>query len=143
MERIKRQRGGQGPVAVDSPGAGAEVGGGVSVGSSDHVEDRGLAGGHRPGRDSGRREPAKQTFSVTNDANRVVECNLLVNSHTRTYLKVHPGKTYRDDFFPKTLVQLACVRGVEGVYGPLKLGVDYRFVSREGNRVAVVADGEE
>jgi len=88
-------------------------------------------------------EPTKQTFSITNDANRVVECNLLINSHTRTYLKVHPGKTYRDDFFPKTLVQLACGRGVEGVYGPLKLGVDYRFVSREGNRVAVVEGAEE
>ena len=109
----------------------------------DDVEDRSPRGHGGFGRDSRPGRTRKQTFSVTNDANRVVECNLLINSHTRTYLKVHPGKTYRDDFFPKTLVQLACGRGVEGVYGPLKLGVDYRFVSREGNRVAVVEGAEE
>jgi hypothetical protein len=87
--------------------------------------------------------PPKGTFSVTNDAHRVVECNLLVEGRTRTYLKVHPGKTYRDDFFPGTLVQLACGRGVQDTYGPLKLGVGYRFVSREGNRVAVVEGAGE
>jgi hypothetical protein len=81
------------------------------------------------------------TFSVTNDARRLVECNLLINSKTRSYLKVHQGKTYHDDFFPGTFVQLACGRGVQDTYGPLKLGIDYRFVSRDGNRVAVVAGG--
>src|ERR1700759_3845502 len=61
-------------------------------------------------------------FSVTNDAHRVVECNLLVDSRTRTYLKVHVGKAYGDDFTQGRLLQLACMRGAPDVFGPLKLG---------------------
>ena len=78
-------------------------------------------------------------FRVTNDAHRVVECNLLVDSHTRTYLKVHMGKTYGDDFTQGRLLQLACMRGTQDLFGPLKLGVDYRFVDAPGDRIAVEA----
>jgi hypothetical protein len=81
--------------------------------------------------------PAKGTFRVTNDAPRVVECVLLVEGHTRTYLKIHPGKAYFDDFGPRELLQLVCMRGEEGAYGPLKVGTDYRIVMRGGNHVDV------
>jgi hypothetical protein len=83
--------------------------------------------------------PAVGRFHVTNDAHRVVECVLLVGGHTRTYLKVHMGKTYGDDFTEGRLLQLACMRGTDGVFGPLKMGVDYRFVDAPDNRVKLVA----
>ena len=67
----------------------------------------------------------------------MVECNLLVDSRTRTYLKVHMGKTYGDDFTQGRLLQLACMRGAPDVFGPLKLGVDYRFVDAPGDRIAL------
>jgi hypothetical protein len=82
--------------------------------------------------------PPEGVFRVTNDAQRVVECNFMVAGKTRTYLKVHQGKAYFAAFDPRTLLQLACVRGEKEVYGPLKVGVEYRFVDRAGNRVAVV-----
>ncbi len=77
-------------------------------------------------------------FRITNDAHRVVECNLIVEGRTRTYLKVHMGKAYYDTFAANRLLQLACVRGAKGFYGPLKVGVDYRFVDAPGDRVDVV-----
>ncbi|HEX2815350.1 MAG TPA: hypothetical protein VHN39_03080 [Phenylobacterium sp.] len=97
----------------------------------------GLAGALAAGSGAGAAVPSA-TFRVTNASNRVVECNLLVDGKTRTYLKVHVGKTYFDDFTVGRQLQLVCMRGVEGVYGPLKLGVDYRFVERDGHHVAVV-----
>jgi hypothetical protein len=78
-------------------------------------------------------------FHVTNDAHRVVECNLLVDSRTRTYLKVHIGKSYGSDFTEGRRLQLACMRGADDVFGPLKLGVDYRFVDAPGDRIKLVA----
>jgi len=39
-------------------------------------------------------------------------------------------------------LQLACMRGRDGVYGPLQLGVDYRFVER-GSWIAVVPASAE
>ena len=78
------------------------------------------------------------TFKVTNTTDRIVECTMLVDGATRTYLRVHPGKAYQDDFTANRRIQLVCMRGKEGVYGPLKFGVDYRFV-RDGDHVAVVA----
>ena len=101
----------------------------------------GRPGDGRPssgGAAAGAAEVPKQTFSITNDAHRVVECTFLVDGKTRNYLKVHEGKTFHDDFRPQTLLQLVCIRGAEGVFGPLKLGVDYRFVDRPGNHVGVV-----
>lgn len=80
-----------------------------------------------------------QRFRVTNDAHRVVECELLVDSHIRTYLKVHMGKTYGDDFTQGRRLQLACIRGAQDLFGPLKLGVDYHFVDAPGDRIDVVA----
>ena len=80
-------------------------------------------------------------FRVTNDAHRVVECNLLVDSHTRTYLKVHMGKTYGDSFSRGRLLQLACMRGTEGIFGPLEAAegrLAYRFVDAPGDRVNLV-----
>jgi hypothetical protein len=77
-------------------------------------------------------------FRITNDAHRVVECNLLVEGRTRTYLKVHMGKAYYDTFPANGLLQLACVRGAKDFYGPLKIGVDYRFVDAPGDRVDVI-----
>jgi hypothetical protein len=77
-------------------------------------------------------------FMVTNDARRVVECTLLVDGHTRTYLKVHVGKAYFDSFPATRRLQLACIRGTQDVFGPLKVGVAYRFVDAPGNRVSVV-----
>jgi hypothetical protein len=88
-------------------------------------------------------EVQKGLFRVTNDSHRVVECNFLVEGKTRTYLKVHQGKAYFDTFDPRTLLQLVCGRGDKDVYGPLKLGVEYRFVDRAGNRVAVVEGAGE
>jgi len=87
-------------------------------------------------------ERPREVFSVTNDTRRVVECNLLVDGHTRTYLKVHVGKTYSDSFTQGRRLQLACMRGRDGVYGPLQLGVDYRFVER-GSWIAVVPASAE
>ena len=87
--------------------------------------------------------PAKGTFRVTNDAPRVVECALLVEGHTRTYLKIHPGKAYFDDFAPGKLLQLVCMRGKEGAYGPLKVGTDYRIVPRAGDHVDVIVAGAD
>ena len=78
-------------------------------------------------------------FTVTNDAHRVVECNLMVDGSTRTYLKVHVGKAYFDSFPATRLLQLACVRGTKDYFGPLKVGVDYRFVDAPDNRVDVVS----
>jgi len=75
-------------------------------------------------------------FSVTNDTARVVECTLLVDGATRTYLKVHPTKTYFTPIDPGRLVQLVCIRGKEGVYA-LKLGTDYRFVAAPSSRVDI------
>jgi hypothetical protein len=85
-------------------------------------------------------EPDKGQFKVTNDTQRIVECVLLVNGHTRTYLKVHPGKAYFDTFPEGRALQLVCMRGQEGVYGPLKLGVDYRFVDAPSGRVGLAAE---
>jgi hypothetical protein len=82
----------------------------------------------------------KGTFRVTNDTQRIVECVLLVNGATRTYLKVHPGKSYWDDFVPGRLLQLVCMRGKEGVYGPLKLGVAYRFVEGSPGKVDLAGE---
>jgi len=87
--------------------------------------------------------PAMGTFRVTNDASRVVECVLLVDGHTRTYLKIHPGKAYFDDFRPNQRLQLVCMRGAQGAYGPLKVGTDYRIVARQGDHVDVVAAGTD
>ncbi|HZZ67788.1 MAG TPA: hypothetical protein VFE18_06420 [Phenylobacterium sp.] len=80
-------------------------------------------------------------FQVTNDAHRVVECTLLVGGHTWAYLKVHMGKTYGGDFTQGRLLQLACIRGTDDIFGPLKPGVDYRFVDAPNNRIKVVAAG--
>jgi len=84
-----------------------------------------------------RAERPHGTFRVTNDAGRIVECTLLVDGATRTYLKVHPGKAYFDDFTQGRRLQLACMRGKQAIYGPLKLGADYRFV-RKDSHIAVV-----
>jgi hypothetical protein len=80
-------------------------------------------------------------FQVTNDAHRVVECTLLVGGHTWAYLKVHMGKTYGGDFTQGRLLQLACIRGVDDIFGPLKPGVDYRFVDAPGDHIKVVTAG--
>jgi hypothetical protein len=82
------------------------------------------------------------TFKVTNDAQRIVECTLLVDGRTRTYLKVHPTKTYADTFSVGRLLQLVCMRGSEDSFGPLKLGIDYRFVEAPSDRVKLVAVAE-
>ena len=79
--------------------------------------------------------PGTGRFSVTNDTERVVECNVLIDGRTRTYIKVHPAKTYFTDVDAGRLVQLVCMRGKVGVYGPLKLGADYRFVPAPSLRV--------
>jgi hypothetical protein len=81
--------------------------------------------------------PGQATFKITNDSDRIVECTLLVDGATRTYMRVHPGKTYHDNFRDNRRIQLVCMRGKEGVYGPMKFGADYRFV-RDGDHVAVV-----
>jgi len=78
------------------------------------------------------------TFSITNDAHRVVECTLLVDGHTWTYLKVHIGKTYSDRFRSNQDLMLVCVRGQKDVYDHLKPGTDYRFIDAPANRVEVV-----
>jgi hypothetical protein len=83
-------------------------------------------------------EVARGKFRITNDAHRVVECNLLVEGRTRTYLKVHVGKAYFDTFPANRLLQLACVRGAKDFYGPMKVGVDYRFIDAPGDRIDVV-----
>jgi hypothetical protein len=80
-------------------------------------------------------------FQVTNDAHRVVECTLLVSGHTWAYLKVHMGKTYGDDFTQGRLLQLACIRGTDDVFGPLQPGVDYRFVDAPGDHIKLVTAG--
>jgi hypothetical protein len=83
--------------------------------------------------------PARgDTFKITNATDRIVECTLLVDGMTRTYLRVHPGKAYQDGFRANRILQLVCIRGKEGVFGPLKLGMDYQF-ERDGDRVTVVA----
>jgi hypothetical protein len=81
-------------------------------------------------------------FQVTNDAHRVVECTLLVSGHTWAYLKVHMGKTYGGDFTQGRLLQLACVRGADDIFGPPKAGIDYRFVDAPGDHIKLVAAGE-
>jgi hypothetical protein len=83
-------------------------------------------------------ETERGKFRITNDAHRVVECNLMVEGHTRTYLKVHMGKAYFDTFPANHLLQLACVRGAKDYYGPMKIGVDYRFVDAPGDRIDVI-----
>ncbi|HEX3363648.1 hypothetical protein [Phenylobacterium sp.] len=75
---------------------------------------------------------------MTNTTDRIVECTMVVDGMTRTYLRVHPGKAYREDFGANRSIQLVCMRAKQDVYGPLTFGVDYQFV-RDGDRVAVAA----
>src|ERR1700743_2811876 len=89
------------------------------------------------GAQAGEPRPGEAAFRVTNDSDRIVDCTLLVDGASHTYLHVHPGKTFHDTYRDNRRIQLVCMRGKEGVYGPLKLGVDYRFV-REGDHVSVV-----
>jgi hypothetical protein len=84
--------------------------------------------------------PASGQFKVTNDTPHIVECVLLVNGKTRTYLKVHPGKAYFDTFLEGRTLQLVCMRARTGVYGPLKLGVDYRFVDAPGDHIDLTTE---
>ena len=85
--------------------------------------------------------PPKQALQVTNAAARNVECALVVDGKTRTFLKIRPGKTWSDDFDPRRDLRLVCERGKKGVYA-VKAGADYHFVDGDG-RVDLAAGAAE
>jgi hypothetical protein len=88
-------------------------------------------------------EAPRGVFTITNASTRYVECNLLVDGHTLTYLKLHVGGTYTSNYRFDRRLDLVCMRGFEDIYGPLKFGVEYRFVDKGDHRVAVVEGAAE
>jgi hypothetical protein len=83
--------------------------------------------------------PPRAVFTITNASSRFVECTLVRDGDTWSYLKVPIGQTYTEEFRHNRRIQLVCMRGFEHVYGPLKLGVAYRFVDRGRSKVAIVS----
>lgn len=81
----------------------------------------------------------RAVFTITNTSSRFVECTLVMDGDTWNYLKVPVGETYTEEFRHNRRLQLVCIRGFDDVYGPLKLGVHYRFVDKGNRRVAVVS----
>ena len=84
-------------------------------------------------------EAPRGVFTITNASSRFVECTLVRDGDTWSYLKVPIGQTYTEEFRHNRRIQLVCMRGFEHVYGPLKLGVAYRFVDRGRSKVAIVS----
>jgi hypothetical protein len=85
----------------------------------------------------------RAVFTITNASTRFVECTLVRDGDTWSYLKVPIGQTYTEEFRHDRRIQLVCMRGFEHVYGPLKLGVPYRFIDRGRSKVAIVSpDGD-
>jgi hypothetical protein len=79
--------------------------------------------------------PEPQRLTVQNDADRVVECAVVVDGKARTFLKIRPGKLWSADYDPRRQVQLVCERGKPGVFA-VKAGLTYRL-SYEANRVQI------
>jgi hypothetical protein len=75
--------------------------------------------------------PAKQPLQVTNAAARDVECALVVDGRTRTFLKIHPGKTWSDTFDPRRTLQLVCEHARRNVFR-VKAGSEYRLIDGDG-----------
>ena len=85
----------------------------------------------------------RAVFTVTNASTRVVECTVVMDGDTWTNIKVPVGDSYTEDFRANRRLQLVCMRGFDEVYGPLKLGVHYRFVDKGSRKIAVVSgEGE-
>jgi len=76
--------------------------------------------------------PAKQTLTLTNTAQRLADCALIVDGKIRNLLKIHTGKTWADDFDPRRTLQLVCERAVKDAVWRVKPGTTYRFVDAAG-----------
>jgi hypothetical protein len=82
-----------------------------------------------------------QRLTLKNEADRAVECAVIVDGKKRTFLKIRPGKLWAGDYDPRRKVQLVCERGKEGVYD-VKAGATYAF-SYEANRVQLAEAAAE
>lgn len=85
--------------------------------------------------------PDLQRLTVRNDAERIVECAVVVDGKARTFLKIRPHKLWAADYDPRRKVQLVCERAKDGVYA-VKAGSTYAL-TYEANRVQIAeATGE-
>lgn len=92
-------------------------------------------------RPAGAGDVEPERLALQNDAARVVECAVIVDGKTRTFLKIRPGKLWAADYDPRRKVQLVCERGKPGVF-EVKAGQAYRL-TYEANRVQLAqAAGE-
>lgn len=72
--------------------------------------------------------PEKQTFTLTNTADRVAFCTVLVDGRTHVQLALRAGKSWSDALDPRRPVQLVCNRAKQTVFGPLATGKTYRLL---------------
>lgn len=85
--------------------------------------------------------PAKQTLTLTNTAQRLADCALVVDGKTRNLLKIHTGQTWADDFDSRRTLQLVCERSLKNAVWRVKPGTTYRFVDAAGR--VDLAEGAE
>lgn len=83
----------------------------------------------------------KLTVRVDNASPRTVDCALVVEGKTRTYLKIRPGKAWWEPFHPRRTLQLVCDRTVGDGVWRLKPGSSYRLVD-VGGKVDLVEGAE-
>lgn len=81
--------------------------------------------------------PEKQTLSITNAANQMAFCTLLVNGKALKELAIRPGRTYAEAFDGRRLHQVVCNRATENVYA-VTPGQTYR-VESVGRKVTLTA----
>lgn len=72
--------------------------------------------------------PEKQTFTLTNTADRLAFCTVLVDGRTHVQLALRAGKSWSDALDPRRPVQLVCNRAKQTVFGPLATGKTYRLL---------------
>lgn len=70
----------------------------------------------------------KAPLTITNATAHIAECAVVVDGHTRTFLKIHPGKAWWDRFRPSQDLRLVCEHSKKLFFGPLKAGTTYRVV---------------
>jgi hypothetical protein len=75
--------------------------------------------------------PERQPLTIANASPRIAECAVVVDGHTRTMLKLHPGKAWTDSFRPGQDLRLVCERSRKLFFGPLKAGESYRLVGED------------
>jgi hypothetical protein len=85
--------------------------------------------------------PERQPVSVTNASARIAACALVVDGHTRTYLKLHPGKSWSAPFDPRQDIRLVCEHA-RALNWRLKPGAAYRVVDAGGKADLAEGGGE-